>query len=89
VLTQDILAFEELRREYIGVLRDLRLKSPEMPMSKLEEKARKEMLSRGPKSRAFYRVQATRRLIGAGGSFQKLFLDKEKNKSKLLTVIYS
>lgn len=37
------------------------------------------MISRGPKSRAFYRVQATRRLIG-GGDIIKKRLDKEHDK---------
>ncbi|ETN75557.1 sodium/calcium exchanger 1 [Necator americanus] len=35
---------------------------------------------RGPKSRAFYRVQATRRLIG-GGDIVKKRIDKEHNKA--------
>lgn len=38
------------------------------------------MISKGPKSRAFYRVQATRRLLG-GGDIIKKRIDKEHDRS--------
>ena len=38
------------------------------------------MINRGPKSRAFYRVQATRRLTG-GGDIVKKKIEKEHHRS--------
>lgn len=73
-------AFEEHRREFIETMRELRRKNPHLEPAQLQKQAEYEMISRGPKSRAFYRVQATRRLIG-GGDLIKRRLDKEHDKS--------
>jgi solute carrier family 8 (sodium/calcium exchanger) len=59
-------AFEDHRREFIETMRELRRKNPHLDPTQLQKQAEYEMISRGPKSRAFYRVQATRRLIGGG-----------------------
>ncbi|XP_037069863.1 sodium/calcium exchanger 3-like isoform X1 [Pollicipes pollicipes] len=71
--------FEENRREYISILRLLRKKHPNMDMEQLELMAREEVLNKGPKSRAFYRIQATRKLTG-GGNLMKKALHAEKKE---------
>jgi len=40
-----------------------------------------QVMNRGPKSRAFYRIQATRKLTG-GGNVIKKKLEKEHKKNK-------
>lgn len=64
-------AFEENRIEYVQILRELRHKHPDSKMEELESMARDEILSRCPKSRAFYRIQATRKLMGAGNLMRR------------------
>jgi solute carrier family 8 (sodium/calcium exchanger) len=53
----EVREFEEHRREYIQLLRELRKKNPDSTMNEIEIKARDEIMNRGPKSRAFYRLQ--------------------------------
>jgi len=54
---EEVREFEEHRREYIQLLRELRKKHPNAPMNEIEIMARDEIMNRGPKSRAFYRLQ--------------------------------
>ncbi len=54
---EEVREFEEHRREYIQLLRELRKKNPDSSMNEIEIKARDEIMNRGPKSRAFYRLQ--------------------------------
>ncbi|KAK6053714.1 Calx-beta domain protein [Cooperia oncophora] len=61
-------------------MREIRKKNPHISPTELQKQAEYEMITRGPKSRAFYRVQATRRLIG-GGDIVKKRIDKEHNKA--------
>ncbi|PIO75746.1 Calx-beta domain protein [Teladorsagia circumcincta] len=95
-----VRAFEEHRREFIELMREIRKKNPHISPTELQKQAEYEMITRsvfkslwvrgvsevctalfrGPKSRAFYRVQATRRLIG-GGDIVKKRIDKEHNKA--------
>lgn len=65
-----VRAFEEHRKEYMSLIRELRAKHPDIPMESLEAMAREEIINRGPKSRAFYRMQATRKLTG-GSNIKK------------------
>ena len=65
-LTDEIRMFEDHRNEYIDIIRSLRKQHPNMRMHSLENLAENEVLNRGPKSRAFYRIQATRKLTGGG-----------------------
>lgn len=55
--SEEVREFEEHRREYIQLLRELRKKNPDAPLEDIENMARDEILNRGPKSRAFYRLQ--------------------------------
>ncbi|KAK6753707.1 hypothetical protein RB195_012974 [Necator americanus] len=75
-----VRAFEEHRQEFIELMREIRKKNPLISPTDLQKQAEYEMITRGPKSRAFYRVQATRRLIG-GGDIVKKRIDKEHNKA--------
>lgn len=72
---QEVREFENHRREYIQVLRDLRKKNPDVDMESLERMANFEIMNRGPKSRAFYRIQATRMLTGGGNILSKKRLE--------------
>ncbi len=56
--------FERHRREYINAMKRIRLENPDIDMAELEMRAREEVMSKGPKSRAYYRMQATRKLAG-------------------------
>lgn len=73
-------AFEEHRREFIETMREIRKKNPHIEPDELQKQAEYEMINRGPKSRAFYRVQATRRLIG-GGDIVRRKLEKEHDRN--------
>ncbi|XP_066598277.1 sodium/calcium exchanger Calx isoform X2 [Prorops nasuta] len=70
--SQEAREFEQTRRDYINTLRDLRKKYPTLPLEQLEVMAHEEVLGKGPKSRAFYRVQATRKMVGAGNLSRKI-----------------
>ena len=56
--------YERQRREYINTMRRIRLENPEISPADLEAKAKEEIMLAGPKSRAYYRAQATRKLAG-------------------------
>ena len=64
--------FEQTRRDYIKTLKELRKKYPQLPLEQLEVMAHEEVLGKGPKSRAYYRVQATRKMVGAGNLSRKI-----------------
>ncbi|KOX71026.1 Sodium/calcium exchanger 3 [Melipona quadrifasciata] len=70
--TPEAKEFEQTRRDYIKTLRELRKKHPTLPLEQLEVMAHEEVLGKGPKSRAFYRVQATRKMVGAGNLSKKI-----------------
>ncbi|VDK60528.1 unnamed protein product [Anisakis simplex] len=80
VIDPALKAFEDYRETFIEIMREIRKKNPNIDPIELQKQAEYEVISRGPKSRAFYRVQATRRLIG-GGDIIKKRLDKEHHKS--------
>merc|ERR1719397_2472675 len=56
--------FERNRREYINSMKRIRLENPDISLLDLEAQAREEVMAKGPKSRAYYRAQATRKLAG-------------------------
>ncbi|KAJ8383650.1 hypothetical protein AAFF_G00216210 [Aldrovandia affinis] len=57
--------------QVIRILKELKKKHPEKELEQLIELANCHTLRHQPKSRAFYRVQATRRMIGAGNVLKK------------------
>merc|ERR1719461_2048002 len=64
--------FERNRREYINTMKRIRLENPDITPAELELRAREEIMSKGPKSRAYYRMQATRKLAGKQDLGKKL-----------------
>lgn len=46
---------EEVKQEYIAILKEMRQKHPSLELSMLERMAHEQLLNKGPKSRAFYR----------------------------------
>merc|ERR1712079_630773 len=56
--------FERNRRAYITAMKRIRLENPDISMIDLETQAREEVMASGPKSRAYYRAQATRKMAG-------------------------
>lgn len=48
-------AFEDNRDTFIQIMRDIRKKNPRIDPIELQKQAEYEMITRGPKSRAFYR----------------------------------
>ncbi|XP_069671600.1 sodium/calcium exchanger Calx isoform X3 [Periplaneta americana] len=81
--SEEVREFEHNRREYINTLRDLRKKYPAMDLEQLEVMAQEEVLNKGPKSRAFYRIQATRKMVGGGNIMKKI---QERAQSDLSEV---
>lgn len=79
---ETVKEFEEHRKEFMAVIRELRQKYPDISMETLESMAREEIINRGPKTRAFYRIQATRKLTG-GGNIMKKVRDETKQEMKL------
>lgn len=72
LITDDIRDFEETRLEYISTLKDLRKKYPQYTLEQVEMMAQEELINKGPKSRAFYRIQATRKMVGGGNIMKKI-----------------
>ena len=75
----EVREFEKHRREYMEILREVRKKHPNVDMKTLEEMAEYEVMNRGPKSRAFYRIQATRKLTGGGNVIKKNKADRKSS----------
>ncbi|XP_017695561.1 PREDICTED: sodium/calcium exchanger 2-like [Lepidothrix coronata] len=62
---------DESRREVIQILKDLKQKHPEKELEQLVDAANYVALVHQQKSRAFYRIQATRLMTGAGNVLKK------------------
>lgn len=75
----ELREFEQHRRDFIEILRELRRKNPNMDMKTLQEMAEYEAVNRGPKSRAFYRIQATRKLTGGGKVIKKTKIERRSS----------
>merc|ERR1712045_237430 len=56
--------FERSRRAYIEAMKRIRLEDPNISLIDLETRAREEVMAKGPKSRAYYRAQATLKMAG-------------------------
>lgn len=63
---------DDTKQEYISVLKDLRRQHPSCDLDSLERMAHEQLLNRGAKSRAFYRIQATRKLMGSGDPLKRI-----------------
>ncbi|XP_033928081.1 sodium/calcium exchanger 2 [Melopsittacus undulatus] len=62
---------DEARREVIQILKELKQKYPEKELEQLLDMANYAALLHQQKSRAFYRIQATRMMTGAGNVLRK------------------
>ncbi|XP_019748272.1 sodium/calcium exchanger 2b [Hippocampus comes] len=62
---------DESRKEVIRILKELKQKYPDKELDQLMELANYYALLHQQKSRAFYRIQATRMMIGAGNVLKK------------------
>ncbi|XP_030081698.1 sodium/calcium exchanger 1 isoform X3 [Drosophila hydei] len=71
-MSESAHAYDEARMEYIQLLSELRQKFPDADLEQLEMMAQEQLITRGNKSRAFYRIQATRKLIGSGNLMRKI-----------------
>ncbi|XP_018592678.1 solute carrier family 8 member 4b [Scleropages formosus] len=69
---------EEARRDMARTLKELKQKYPEKDMEQLIEMANYQVLVQQQKSRAFYRIQATRMMIGAGNILKKHAADQAR-----------
>merc|ERR1712042_42122 len=80
--------FERNRREYINAMKRIRLENPNISLIDLETKAREEVMAKGPKSRAYYRAQATRKMAGkedAAKAFKKQLAAEAKAEKAALS----
>ncbi|XP_041122424.1 sodium/calcium exchanger 3 [Polyodon spathula] len=77
---------DESRRDMIRILKDLKQKHPEKEMDQLVEMANYYALSHQQKSRAFYRIQATRMMTGAGNILKKHAADQAKKSNSVQEV---
>ncbi|XP_048830562.1 sodium/calcium exchanger 3 isoform X1 [Brienomyrus brachyistius] len=79
----DVKEMDESRRDMIRILKDLKQKHPEKDMDQLVEMANYHALSHQQKSRAFYRIQATRMMTGAGNILKKHVAEQGKRTTSL------
>ncbi|XP_045065005.1 sodium/calcium exchanger 3 isoform X2 [Coregonus clupeaformis] len=77
---------DESRRDMIRILKDLKQKHPEKEMDQLVEMANYYALSHQQKSRAFYRIQATRMMTGAGNILKKHVTEQTKRSASVQEV---
>ncbi|CAH2328077.1 sodium calcium exchanger 3 isoform X2 [Pelobates cultripes] len=81
LLNLDGKEVDESRRDMIRILKDLKQKHPEKDLDQLVEMANYYALSHQQKSRAFYRIQATRMMTGAGNILKKHAAEQSKRSS--------
>lgn len=69
---------EEARRDMAKILKELKQKHPDKEIEQLIELANYQVLSQQQKSRAFYRIQATRLMTGAGNILKRHAADQAR-----------
>ncbi|XP_076145877.1 solute carrier family 8 member 4b isoform X3 [Alosa pseudoharengus] len=69
---------DEARRDMARTLKDLKHRHPDKDQEQLIEMANYQVLVQQQKSRAFYRIQATRMMIGAGNILKKHAADQAR-----------
>uniref|UniRef100_A0A8C4XBK8 Solute carrier family 8 member 3 n=2 Tax=Erpetoichthys calabaricus TaxID=27687 RepID=A0A8C4XBK8_ERPCA len=77
---------DESRRDMIRILKDLKQRHPEKELDQLVEMANYYALSHQQKSRAFYRIQATRMMTGAGNILKKHAAEQAKKSNSVQEV---
>ncbi|KAI5625810.1 solute carrier family 8 (sodium/calcium exchanger), member 4b isoform X1, partial [Silurus asotus] len=69
---------DEARRDMAKTLKELKQRHPDKDMEQLIEMANYQVLMQQQKSRAFYRIQATRMMTGAGNILKKHAADQAR-----------
>ncbi|KAM9431715.1 solute carrier family 8 member 4b isoform 2-T4 [Clarias gariepinus] len=69
---------DEARRDMARTLKELKQRHPDKDMEQLIEMANYQVLMQQQKSRAFYRIQATRMMTGAGNILKKHAADQAR-----------
>lgn len=72
VLPNKYTDFEQTKQEYCAILNELRTKYPQHSRNTLEVMAQEQLLNATPKSRAYYRMQAQRKILGGGNMLRKI-----------------
>ncbi|CAH8453604.1 unnamed protein product [Schistosoma mattheei] len=82
--------FDRHRMDYVEAIKEIRKRNPNIGMKELEELAQMEVLNKGPKSRAYYRMQATRQLTGSGNVIKKAKVERRMSfdDNRLTTETY-
>ncbi|XP_068110170.1 sodium/calcium exchanger 3 isoform X2 [Hyperolius riggenbachi] len=83
LLTMDTKEVDESRKDMIRILKELKQKHPEKDLDQLVEMANYYALSHQQKSRAFYRIQATRMMTGAGNILKKHAAEQSKRSNSM------
>nr|CAB3266342.1 sodium/calcium exchanger 1 [Phallusia mammillata] len=83
----DVIDPESNRKTMIRLMRELRKKHPDADMNELAKLASAETLNKQTKSRAFYRIQATRLMTGAGNILNKGKNEQMKSDDTLSNVL--
>uniref|UniRef100_A0AAX7SL87 Calx-beta domain-containing protein n=1 Tax=Astatotilapia calliptera TaxID=8154 RepID=A0AAX7SL87_ASTCA len=78
---------DEARRDMARTLKELKQRHPDKDMEQLIEMANYQVLMQQQKSRAFYRIQATRMMIGAGNILKKHAADQARKVRHALYLI--
>lgn len=74
---------EDARKEYMTMLQTVRKEFPRSDLQELEIMAQERIMSGGRKSRAFYRIQATRKLMGSGDIMRKIAEQAENDLAEV------
>uniref|UniRef100_A0A8R1DGN3 Calx-beta domain-containing protein n=1 Tax=Caenorhabditis japonica TaxID=281687 RepID=A0A8R1DGN3_CAEJA len=86
----DALAFEIHRKHYLDIFKQLRSEHPDAPVGELEKHVMEKVVGEQKKSRAFYRIQTTRKMIGSGDIHKKMkdskILEPAAQKCNIITV---
>uniref|UniRef100_A0A915EII4 Calx-beta domain-containing protein n=1 Tax=Ditylenchus dipsaci TaxID=166011 RepID=A0A915EII4_9BILA len=82
-------AFDEQRRHYLDIFRKLRTENPDLSIAELERLATAYVVTEAPKSRAFYRIQATHKMMGAGDILTKKLKKQVSEDASLLPLMPS
>ncbi|OAF68330.1 Na(+)/Ca(2+)-exchange protein 2 [Intoshia linei] len=73
--------YSSIYQQYIKIIKKIKVENPNISNEELESEAELVVMKGGPKSRAFYRIQATRKLTAGGEILKK---DKMPSHSKIL-----
>merc|ERR1711874_620970 len=79
---ESVREFEQHRRDYMQIISELRKKHPTYTMGQLESMAQDEIVNRGPKSRAYYRMQATKKMTGGKKKHHEEVVEEVKEEEK-------